>query len=66
MEFFGTLSKLSAAPRLVCNFPGTTCISINNKVAQGIPGSRVVLAGDMVNIDVSAVMDGYFGDTIQC
>ena len=52
-----------SAPRLVYNFPGTTCISINNEVAHGIPGSRVVLAGDMVNIDVSAAMDGYFGDT---
>lgn len=52
-----------SAPRLVYNFPGTTCISINNEVAHGIPGSRVIKAGDMVNIDVSAAMDGYFGDT---
>ena len=52
-----------SAPRLTYNFPGTTCISINNEVAHGIPGTRVIQAGDMVNIDVSAEMGGYFGDT---
>jgi methionyl aminopeptidase len=52
-----------SAPRLVYNFPGTTCISVNNEVAHGIPGSRVIVAGDLVNIDVSAEMNGYYGDT---
>lgn len=52
-----------SAPRLVYGFPGTTCISINNEVAHGIPGDRKILAGDLVNIDVSAELDGYFGDT---
>ncbi|MBC7661114.1 MAG: type I methionyl aminopeptidase [Chitinophagaceae bacterium] len=52
-----------SAPRLVYKFPGTTCISINNEVAHGVPGPRVIRAGDMVNIDVSAEKDRYFGDT---
>ncbi len=52
-----------SAPMLVYKFPGTTCISINNEVAHGIPGDRIIQAGDLVNIDVSAELDGYFGDT---
>lgn len=51
------------APRLMYNFPGTTCISINNEIAHGIPGRRVIREGDLVNIDVSAEKNGYFADT---
>lgn len=51
-----------SAPRLAYNFPGATCISINNEAAHGIPGSRQVQPGDLVNLDVSAELDGYFGD----
>lgn len=52
-----------SAPEACYNFPGATCISVNEEVAHGIPGSRVLQPGDLVNIDVSAVKDGYFGDT---
>lgn len=52
-----------SAPRLSYNFPGATCISLNEQAAHGIPGERVILAGDMVNVDVSAELDGYFADT---
>ncbi len=51
-----------SAPQLVYNFPGATCISINNEAAHGIPGSRQVQAGDLVNLDVSAELEGYFAD----
>lgn len=51
-----------SAPQLAYNFPGATCISINNEAAHGIPGSRVIQPGDLVNIDVSAELDGYFAD----
>ena len=51
-----------SAPRLVYNFPGETCISINNEAAHGIPGERALAAGDLVNLDVSAELDGYFAD----
>lgn len=50
------------APRLLYNFPGAACISINNEAAHGIPGKRVIREGDLVNIDVSAEKDGYFAD----
>jgi methionyl aminopeptidase len=52
-----------SAPETCYNFPGATCISVNEEVAHGIPGARVLKAGDLVNIDVSAVKDGFFGDT---
>jgi len=52
-----------SAPQLVYDFPGATCISINEEAAHGIPGARVIQAGDVVNVDVSAELDGYFADT---
>jgi methionyl aminopeptidase len=52
-----------SAPELVYGFPGATCISVNEEIAHGIPGKRVLAAGDLLNIDVSAKKDGYFADT---
>ena len=52
-----------SAPEVCYEFPGATCISVNEEVAHGVPGDRVIAAGDVVNIDVSALKDGYFGDT---
>jgi len=52
-----------SAPQLTYGFPGATCISVNEEVAHGIPGARVLAAGDMVNVDVSAEKDGFFADT---
>lgn len=52
-----------SAPELAYNFPGATCISVNEEVAHGIPGDRRIARGDLVNIDVSAEKDGFFADT---
>jgi methionyl aminopeptidase len=52
-----------SAPRLSYNFPGATCISINEEAAHGVPGGRVIRAGDVLNVDVSAELGGYFADT---
>lgn len=52
-----------SAPRLTYDFPGATCISINEEAAHGIPGDRVIQPGDVLNVDVSAELDGYFADT---
>lgn len=52
-----------AAPSLCYGFPYATMISINEEVAHGIPSSRVIREGDLVNIDISAELDGYFSDT---
>jgi methionyl aminopeptidase len=52
-----------SAPRVTYNFPGSTCISINEQAAHGIPGKTIIQPGDVVNIDVSAEFEGYFADT---
>ncbi|OAS89433.1 MULTISPECIES: type I methionyl aminopeptidase [Metabacillus] len=52
-----------SAPKGEYDFPGYTCISVNDEVAHGIPGKRVIEAGDLVNIDVSGSKNGYFADT---
>jgi methionyl aminopeptidase len=52
-----------SAPRVMYEFPGATCISINEEAAHGIPGQRIIGPGDVVNVDVSAELDGYFADT---
>ena len=53
-----------SAPQLAYDFPGTTCISVNHDMAHGIPSpDRVLADGDLVNIDVSAELDGYWTDT---
>ena len=52
-----------SAPRLVYRFPGDTCISVNDEAAHGIPGARVIQPGDLVNLDVSAELNGYYADT---
>lgn len=53
-----------SAPQLAYGFPGTTCISVNDEVAHGVPSARRTLReGDLVNIDVSAELDGYWADT---
>lgn len=52
-----------SAPEATYDFPGATCISVNEEIAHGIPGDRVIAIGDLVNIDVSASKDGFFADT---
>ncbi|WP_243647788.1 type I methionyl aminopeptidase [Flaviaesturariibacter flavus] len=59
LEGFGAKS----APYLTYGFPGWTCISVNNEFCHGIPsGSRILREGDLVNIDVSAELGGYWSD----
>lgn len=44
-------------------FPATICVSINNEIVHGIPGDRVVKDGDVVSIDVGAIVGGFHGDS---
>lgn len=65
-DFAGELFEKHGAisgPKGEYNFPGFTCISVNDEVAHGIPGKRVIQEGDLVNIDVSGSKNGYFADT---
>ncbi|KJZ19218.1 type I methionyl aminopeptidase [Loktanella sp. S4079] len=52
-----------SAPKSEYDFPGATCISVNEEIAHGIPGDRVIASGDLVNIDVSASKNGVYADT---
>ncbi|MFN3512146.1 MAG: type I methionyl aminopeptidase [Phenylobacterium sp.] len=52
-----------SAPEITYSFPGATCISVGPDCAHGIPDDRPIAAGDLVNIDVSAELNGFFGDT---
>jgi methionyl aminopeptidase len=44
-------------------FPGTICVSVNEEVVHGIPGSRVLNEGDIVSLDIGACYKGYHGDS---
>ena len=44
-------------------YPKSICTSVNHVVCHGIPGERVLHDGDIVNIDVSPILDGWFGDS---
>jgi len=52
-----------SAPYLTYGFPGWTCISINHEFCHGVPSDKKILKeGDLVNIDVSAELDGFWSD----
>lgn len=58
------LANALSAPKFDYQFPGYTCISTNLEIAHGIPNkNRIIKSGDLVNIDVSAQLDGYYADT---
>lgn len=51
------------APLNYRGFPKSVCVSVNSVACHGIPGSQVLKAGDIVNVDVTTIVDGHFGDT---
>ena len=51
------------APLNYRGFPKATCISVNHVVCHGIPGSKVLDDGDILNIDITVILDGWYGDT---
>jgi len=59
LEKYGAKS----APKLTYNFPGWTCICVNNEAAHGIPHkTKIFSEGDLINIDVSAELNGFWAD----
>lgn len=52
-----------SAPQMTYGFPGFTCISVNEEIVHGVPGPRVLAAGDVVKLDVTAELDGYVADS---
>jgi len=59
------MARLGArsAPIRDAGFPAATCISVNDCVAHGVPGPRRLRSGDLVNVDVSLELDGFYADT---
>ncbi|MDF1796997.1 MAG: type I methionyl aminopeptidase [Coxiellaceae bacterium] len=51
------------APLNYNGFPKSVCTSVNHVVCHGIPGDKVLKDGDIINIDVTVIKDGYHGDT---
>jgi len=51
------------APLNYHGFPKSICTSINHQVCHGIPGDRELKDGDIVNLDITVIKDGYHGDT---
>jgi methionyl aminopeptidase len=51
-----------SAPSLVYQFPGATCISVNDEAVHGIPGDRILEDGDIVKLDVTVEKNGYMAD----
>ncbi len=51
-----------SAPQFTYDFPGFTCISVNEEVVHGVPGPRVLRPGDVVKIDVTAELAGFIAD----
>jgi methionyl aminopeptidase len=60
---FITAHGATPAPLGYRGFPKSICTSINHVVCHGIPGERVLADGDIVNIDVTVILDGWHGDT---
>lgn len=51
------------APLNYQGFPKSICTSVNHQVCHGIPGDKVLKNGDIINIDITVIKDGYHGDT---
>ena len=51
-----------SGPQLDYGFPGATCISVNDEAVHGIPGPRRLRPGDLVKLDVTAELDGFYAD----
>jgi methionyl aminopeptidase len=56
-------APLDYAPPGYKPYPKSICTSVNHQVCHGIPGERVLKAGDIVNIDVTVIKDGFHGDS---
>ena len=58
-----TPAPLNYAPPGYKPFPKSICTSVNHQVCHGIPGERVLKAGDILNIDITVIKDGFHGDS---
>ena len=59
------LKRQGAKPAFLgyMGFPATICTSVNEEIVHGIPGDRVLKEGDLIKLDVGAIVDGLYGDS---
>jgi methionyl aminopeptidase len=62
-EHIVSVQQAIPAPLNYRGFPKSICTSLNHQVCHGIPGERRLKAGDMLNIDITVIKDGFHGDT---
>ena len=62
-EYITQVQHAIPAPLNYRGFPKSICTSVNHVVCHGIPGDKVLKSGDIVNIDVTVIKDGFHGDT---
>ncbi|MCZ6902087.1 MAG: type I methionyl aminopeptidase, partial [Rickettsia endosymbiont of Ixodes persulcatus] len=64
-DYIVNVQKAIPAPLNYNGFPKSICTSVNHQVCHGIPGTKVLKDGDIINIDITVIKDGYHGDTSQ-
>lgn len=62
-DYIVNVQKAVPAPLNYKGFPKSICTSVNHQVCHGIPGDKTLKNGDIVNIDITVIKDGYHGDT---
>ncbi len=62
-DYIVNVQKAIPAPLNYNGFPKSICTSINHVVCHGIPNEKPLKDGDIINIDITVIKDGYFGDT---
>lgn len=59
---FTSQNGATPAPLNYRGFPKSVCVSVNDEICHGIPGERVLKDGDIVNVDVTPILNGYYSD----
>lgn len=59
---FTIQNRAEPAPLNYRGFPKSVCVSVNEEICHGIPGDRILKNGDIVNVDVTPILDGYYAD----
>lgn len=62
-----TMGEMGArsAPKMVYDFPGHNCISVNDEIVHGVPRGRKLAKGDLVKLDVTVEVNGYMADACE-
>ncbi len=62
-DYIVNVQRAVPAPLNYRGFPKSICTSVNHQVCHGIPGDKTLKKGDIINVDVTVIKDGYHGDT---